>query len=315
MQPHEKKYEAELDWLRLSKDPVIWVTVSAIIFITVLILGGSYYVRSFNNIYENMLAPVEVQRSNFPDKDLEQKPPVVVEGVNLVEVSSPNEELLAKGKEVYNANCSSCHGSEGKGDGAGGEALNPKPRSFHDADGWTNGSTLSEMYITVEEGIEGTGMIAYEFLPVKDRIATLYYIRTFADHFPPVGETELEDLDMLYNISGGKYTAPQIPVARAKEILAANSIEVIKEIKSLADYIINHPGEPGADVFRQVCYEKLKALNLLYNNRTWLDNIETFKGIITAEPVNNGFNTSATMLNSEDWQSLHSYLARFFANQ
>jgi cbb3-type cytochrome c oxidase subunit III len=36
----------------------------------------------------------------------------------------------AKGKEVFTANCASCHGPEGKGDGPAGAALNPKPADF-----------------------------------------------------------------------------------------------------------------------------------------------------------------------------------------
>ena len=38
----------------------------------------------------------------------------------------------AKGKPVFDQYCMACHGTDGKGDGPAGKALNPKPRDFHD---------------------------------------------------------------------------------------------------------------------------------------------------------------------------------------
>jgi mono/diheme cytochrome c family protein len=40
----------------------------------------------------------------------------------------------AAGKAAYTANCASCHGDAGKGDGPVGAALNPKPRDFSKGD-------------------------------------------------------------------------------------------------------------------------------------------------------------------------------------
>jgi mono/diheme cytochrome c family protein len=36
----------------------------------------------------------------------------------------------AAGKAAFDANCASCHGATGKGDGPVGQALNPRPRDF-----------------------------------------------------------------------------------------------------------------------------------------------------------------------------------------
>ncbi len=40
----------------------------------------------------------------------------------------------AAGKATFTANCASCHGEGGKGDGPVGAALNPPPRDFTTAD-------------------------------------------------------------------------------------------------------------------------------------------------------------------------------------
>lgn len=42
-------------------------------------------------------------------------------------------ELLAEGAQIYNANCSACHGPSGNGDGVLGRELPVKPANFHSA--------------------------------------------------------------------------------------------------------------------------------------------------------------------------------------
>ena len=52
--------------------------------------------------------------------------------VTILTPSFASADDLARGKELYNGvgACFSCHGTEGKGDGAAAAALNPKPVSF-----------------------------------------------------------------------------------------------------------------------------------------------------------------------------------------
>jgi mono/diheme cytochrome c family protein len=77
-----------------------------------------------------------------------------------------NAASLGAGKKLYDAQCASCHGAMGKGDGKGGELLKPKPSDFTDAD-WKHGSSDGEIFIVIRDGSKQTGMRAY-----GSRIAT-----------------------------------------------------------------------------------------------------------------------------------------------
>ena len=41
-----------------------------------------------------------------------------------------NASAIAQGKDIYSAQCASCHGDDAKGDGPAGSALNPKPANL-----------------------------------------------------------------------------------------------------------------------------------------------------------------------------------------
>ncbi|HEY2153554.1 MAG TPA: c-type cytochrome [Vicinamibacterales bacterium] len=67
---------------------------------------------------------------------------------------------IQSGHVVYDKLCASCHGETGKGDGAMGEELNPRPADLTDAE-WKHGSTDGEIYALIRAGVKGTGMKAY----------------------------------------------------------------------------------------------------------------------------------------------------------
>ena len=56
----------------------------------------------------------------------------------LVSAIAPSAALaagdIAKGKETFKANCVTCHGDGGKGDGPAGQGLQPSPRDFTKGD-------------------------------------------------------------------------------------------------------------------------------------------------------------------------------------
>ena len=150
--------------------------------------------------------PVPKQLSVL-NKDLEMIKGKNTPPVDLDLAFMPSNEVLARGKELYQGGtCTGCHGSEGRGDGAAGQYLNPKPRNFHLLEGWTNGPQVAQIFITLTEGIIARGMPAVDTLPVSDRFALVHYIRSLSTGYPAPDENEKKLLDEKYHLSDRKST-------------------------------------------------------------------------------------------------------------
>jgi high-affinity iron transporter len=67
----------------------------------------------------------------------------------------------ALGAQVFEANCATCHGPNGQGDGPAGAGLQPPPATFTDAE-WKYGGDLASVKRTIENGVPGTSMIAWK---------------------------------------------------------------------------------------------------------------------------------------------------------
>src|SRR6266508_2044767 len=97
---------------------------------------------------------------------------------------------VAKGKEIYEANCVQCHGPEGRGDGYGAPFLVPTPRDFT-AGQFKFRTTASgqlptddDLFRTISRGANGTGMPPWKYLlSDEDRWALVEYVKTFDQRF------------------------------------------------------------------------------------------------------------------------------------
>ncbi|NOX17358.1 MAG: cytochrome c [Chlorobi bacterium] len=163
------KYESEINFKDLIKNPIrLFGLVFVYIFVVSLAIGV-YYVWNLDYVTFNRIPGTPLD-TLYKVREVETKVGTNQPSIDLALVKTPSKEMLAKAKEEFVKVCSACHGTSGEGNGPAGSALNPKPRNFHQKDGWKNGRAFGDLYKTIQEGLPGTAMVAYEYLPLDVKI-------------------------------------------------------------------------------------------------------------------------------------------------
>jgi hypothetical protein len=185
--------------------------------------------------------------------------------------------------------------------------LNPKPRNFIDLQGWKNGAKLSEMWKTLEEGIPGTGMVAYDYLTVVDRFALIHYMHSLMTDYPKNSDSDLETLDLTYSLSEGKVTANQISVSMAMNKLNNEYSNKKTKIEQLTNELKSVDGEI-AILLDKVISNTDKASITLVNGKNWQSGTNAFINEIASTINNNGFKATTLRLTKDELTTLHSFL-------
>jgi mono/diheme cytochrome c family protein len=90
-------------------------------------------------------------------------------------------------RRLFDDQCSTCHGAEGKGDGPAARALNPKPRDYTDV-AWQKGTTDAQLRLVIVKGGPAGGksslMPANPALAEEPEVldAIISIVRGFAPH-------------------------------------------------------------------------------------------------------------------------------------
>jgi len=84
------------------------------------------------------------------------------------------------GQTLYQAQCASCHGAAGNGDGPLAPNLDPKPIAFTAHERAATRSLMA-LYQVVSQGVPGTSMPAFTTLSDDDRWALAWYVGTMAN--------------------------------------------------------------------------------------------------------------------------------------
>ena len=276
-------------------------------FLVIIVIVGLYYVANVGNIAINKTSAF------IPDTTIVADLPVVqartVPPVDIFKMKDPTDELLQKGKELYTTNCASCHNETGAGGGPAAVGMNPAPRNFTSPDGWKNGRTLSAIYTTLEEGIEGGSMISYNFLTPQDRISLAHYIRKeFMPNPPEDTNDDLSALNSLYNLSSGMEIPAQIPVSTAMEILTSENSQKSAKLNDALKTIDSDRTKYSVKLFISIVDNKKLALSSMINSNNWKASDQTFLEFVALNVNQNGFNSKVFDLTDSDRNLLFSYL-------
>lgn len=290
-----------------------------IIFIAAIVVMGTMYIDDLPNVFQEKIGglPVTVKDtttdSTMQTADLPMVKGTLSPPVDVMKYLNPTPEMIENGKSIYMISCASCHGDQGKGDGTAGASLNPKSRNFHDLNGWTNGTTLTMLYKTLQEGITNRGMASYANMPPEDRLDIIMYIRTFLPDYPPVTLVQIDSIDALYSLTKGVKMPNQIPVKLAMEKLMQQGLTIEDKVMLMGKSVNENKTDSAAVILKSITNDLGKALTVLALDSTWNTNEAGLVKIFDNNPVQNGFKARASyVLSREQLTQLHGYLRRLF---
>lgn len=86
---------------------------------------------------------------------------------------------LARGAQLFQAQCAACHGPQGRGDGQLAASLDPKPTALSNR-ARAKDRSLFALYQVVSNGVQGTAMQGFSKLSEEDRWALAFFAGTLS---------------------------------------------------------------------------------------------------------------------------------------
>lgn len=301
MSKRQLQFEDEIDFKEIIKHPSRWFGY-AFIYIVIIVLAISIVFLQRFDLVEKNATPYFAPDSSKIFVEVEPKLGSVADGVKFEEIKNNVQEIIARGEEIYKSTCASCHGNEGKGDGLASAGLVPKPRNFTSTDGWKNGRKLKDIYKTLQEGIAGSGMVAYDYFSPRDKIALFYFISSkfFKDNQVPT-EEDFAQLDSAYKVSEKQVIPTKIPTTLAIQRIIEDNKGKIEKSDSLAQALsslsMNY-------TFVSYVTEPHRFSTFLVNSKDSIKSSSDLKSFLLLNTPRNGFSLSFLKLNEQEKQKI-----------
>ena len=302
---NDSKYKEKLEQLKNNPGMIFGLLYP---YIIVIILGiGLYYLPHIGEVTQQKVPPVISESPVVAD--LTVQGPKTIPPVDVFEISIPTPELIAKGEALYKTTCASCHGEEGAGAGPASVGLNPAPRNFTKAEGWKNSETVSGIYMSLQDGIANSGMIAYDFLTPEEKFSLAHYIRSKFISDPPIDdEMELAGLDILYDLSAGLNIPGQISTKSAINFIIEENSSKRENVNTAIEKIETENNTASVTLLNYVTDNLKLAYSALENSDKWRGSQDLFVRFLTTNVIQNGFNGKIFNLINEEWNTLYNYL-------
>src|SRR5512136_3005477 len=111
----------EMDFRELLRQPEKLIGYTYLYILLAILLLGAVYVVNLTAIGMNAVTKYVPPDSSVFVQDLPMQSPSVIPPVDVLKVGVSSDSLVARGAVLYKANCSSCHGETGLGDGPAGQ--------------------------------------------------------------------------------------------------------------------------------------------------------------------------------------------------
>ena len=211
---------------------------------------------------------------------------------------SASSSQLKKGKALYSAQCSSCHGTEGYGNGPAGRALNPVPRNFSIAKEWKNGYRVTDIFGTLSKGLKQ--MPAFDYLTPAERFTVAHYVQSLGDfdHGPEREDAE-QYLQEEYNVSKGGRAPNKVAIDFAIELIQKDQLQPKLNLPPEDD------DSDEARLLRRIIIDEQRAALMLSRLPNW----QNLTQVLAAGAPENGFSPSVGLLSENELISLQGELS------